>query len=338
MSGRYARQVLLPWIGAGGQDRIERACAAVVGVGALGCASAALLARAGVGRLILVDRDHVEESNLQRQALFTEAHWRARLPKAVAAEQALREIRPGLEVEALAEDLGPERARDLFRWAAVVLDGTDNFETRYLLNDASVEAGRPWIYGGAVASHGALLAVLPGLTPCLRCLFPDPPAPASAPTCDTAGILGPAAAVVGALQAGEALKVLAGREDLCAPGLLGLDLLDGSFSRVHPPRDPACPCCGARAFDFLEERGTSRTHRLCGRDGVMVLAPKGTSLDLASLEARLRSFGPVFRNPYLIQTEWEGHPVTLYADGRALIQKTPDPARARALYARYLGM
>jgi len=338
VNGRYSRQALLPWIGEVGQERIQKATAAVVGVGALGCASSALLARAGVGRLILVDRDHVEESNLQRQALFTEAHWRARLPKAVAAEQALREIRPDLEVEALAEDLGPERARDLFQRAAVVLDGTDNFETRYLLNDAAVEAGRPWIYGGAVSTFGTLLAIRPGLTPCLRCLFPAPPAPGSAPTCDTAGVLGPAAAAVGALQAGEALKVLAGREDLCAPALRGFDLLDGSFSSVRPPREPACPCCGARAFDFLEERGTSRTHRLCGRDGVMVLAPPGTRLDLPSLEARLRAFGPVFRNPYLIQTEWEGHPVTLYADGRALVQKTPDPARARALYARYLGM
>jgi adenylyltransferase/sulfurtransferase len=339
VTGRYARQSLLPWIGAGGQDRIGKAAAAVVGVGALGGSSAGLLARAGVGRLILVDRDHVEESNLQRQVLFTERDWRERLPKVVAAERSLKEIRDDLEVEALAEDLGPERARDLFLRADVVLDGTDNFETRYLLNDAAVEADRPWIYGGAVASGGTVFAVRPGLTPCLRCLFPVPPAPGSAPTCDTAGILGPAAAVVGALQASEALKVLAGREDLCAPGLLTLDLQDLRVSRVSPPRDPECPCCGgSRSFDFLEERGTSRTHRLCGRDGVMVLAPKGTRLDLAAAEARLRPFGPVFRNPYLLQTEWEGHPVTLYADGRALIQKTPDPARARALYARYLGL
>jgi adenylyltransferase/sulfurtransferase len=334
----YGRQSALPWVGEAGQARIGASTVAVVGVGALGCASSALLARAGVGALLLVDRDHVEFGNLQRQVLFAWRDAEERLPKVVAAGRRLEEIRPGLAVEAISADLDGDLARDLFRRADLVLDGTDNFETRYLLNDAAVEARKPWIYAGAVSAYGSVATLFPGEGPCLRCLFPDPPPPGSAPTCETSGILGPAATAVASLQTAEALKILAGRGDLCLRGLITLDLLDGSLSRVEVPRLPACPCCGQGRLDFLEERGTSRTHRLCGRDGVMVLAPRGTRLDLDALEGRLRPFGPVFRNPYLLQTEWEGHPVTLYADGRALIQKTADPARARALYARYLGM
>ncbi len=338
MKDLYARQAALPWVGEAGQARIGASAAAVVGVGALGCASSALLARAGVGSLLLVDRDHVEFGNLQRQVLFAWRDAEERLPKAVAAARRLQEIRPGLRVEALSADLDPDLARDLFRRADVVLDGTDNFETRYLLNDAAVEARKPWIYAGAVSTYGSVAALFPGEGPCLRCFFPDPPPPGSAPTCETSGILGPAATAVASLQAAEALKILAGREDLCLRGILTLDLLEGALSRVEAPRRLGCPCCGEGRLDFLEERGTSRTHRLCGRDGVMVLAPRGTRLDLEALEARLKLLGPVFRNPYLLQTEWEGHPVTLYADGRALVQKTDDPSRARALYARFLGM
>lgn len=338
MTNLYARQTTLPWVGEAGQARIGSSMVAVVGVGALGCASSALLARAGVGSLLLVDRDHVEFGNLQRQVLFTWSDAQERLPKAVAAARRLEAIRPDLEVEAISADLDGDLARDLFRRADLVLDGTDNFETRYLLNDAAVEARKPWIYAGAVSTYGSVAALFPGEGPCLRCLFPDPPPPGSAPTCETSGILGPAATAVASLQAGEAIKILAGRQDLRFPGLLTLDLLEGSLSRLKASRLAGCPCCGQGRFDFLDEKGTSRTHRLCGRDGVLVLAPRGTRLDLAALEDRLKPFGPVFRNPYLLQTEWEGHPVTLYADGRALVQKTADPVRARALYTRYLGM
>jgi molybdopterin/thiamine biosynthesis adenylyltransferase len=338
VTDRYSRQVLLPWLGESGQAKLAASSAAVVGVGALGCISSSFLARAGVGRLILVDRDFVEESNLHRQVLYTEQDAAQRLPKAVAAAAHLRDARSDLSVEALDADLDSELARRLARDCGVVVDGTDNFETRYLMNDAAVEAGKPWVYAGAVAACGSVFAVRPGVTACLRCLFPQAPAPGSAPTCETAGVLGPAVGAVASLQAGEAVKILAGREDLCVPGLLTVDLVDWSFPKVEVPRQPACPCCEARRFDFLEERAVSRTHVLCGRNGVMVLAPKGTKLDLRSLKGRLESIAPVFANPYLLQTEWEGHPVTLYADGRAMIQKTGDPARARALVARYLGM
>ena len=338
MTDRYARQILLPWLGEEGQARLAASSAAVVGVGALGCVSASFLARAGVGRLILVDRDFVEESNLHRQILYTEADAREHLPKAVAAAAHLREVRADLDLEPLDADLDAELARRLARDCDVVVDGTDNFETRYLINDAAVEAGKPWVYAGAVAACGSVFSVRPGVTACLRCLFPEPPAPGSAPTCETAGVLGPAVGAVASLQAAEAVKILAGRADLCAPGLLTADLVDWSFPKVEIPRRADCPCCAGRKFDFLEERSVTRTHVLCGRNGVMVLAPKGTKLDLKALKGRLEAIAPVFANPYLLQTQWEGHPVTLYADGRAMVQKTDDPARARALYARYLGM
>jgi molybdopterin-synthase adenylyltransferase len=338
MNPRYARQAALSWVGAAGQERIEAARVAVVGIGALGCTSAALLARAGVRKLMLVDRDFVELSNLQRQVLFTEAAAEARLPKAVAAAEHLRAVRTDLEAEALDADLDAELARHIFAGCDLVLDGTDNFETRYLLNDAAVEAGKPWVYAGAVGMSGAVAAVRPGEGPCLRCLFPTSPKPGSAPTCETAGILGPVATAAASLQTAEGLKILAGRADLLAPGYLSFDLLQGTFTRVSTPRDPACPCCASRQFEFLQEEAGTRTHRVCGRDGIMILAPKGTRVDLQALAKRLETLAPVFSNPYLLQTEWEGHPVTLYGDGRALVQRTDDPARARALYARYLGM
>jgi adenylyltransferase/sulfurtransferase len=338
MSERYSRQTLLPWIGPDGQREIAASSVAVVGLGALGCTSASLLARAGIRRLLLVDRDFVEESNLPRQILYTESDAIQRLPKAVAVAAHLGEARSDLAVEALSADLDAELARRLFAECTVVLDGTDNFETRYLLNDASVESGTPWVYAGAVGETCSVMTVLPGASPCLRCLFPLAPPPGSAPTCETVGILAPAASVAASIQAGESLKILSGRADLCSRGLLSFDLLSGAFSRVAPPRVPQCTCCELKQLEFLNETAGSRTHRLCGRNGVMVLAPKGTHLDLKDTGARMAVFEPVFSNAYLLQTLWEGHPITLYADGRALVQGTNDPARARALYARYVGM
>lgn len=338
MNDRYSRQSILPWIGPEGQRAIAASSAAVVGLGALGCTSATLLARAGVGRLFLVDRDFVEVSNLPRQILYSESDATLRLPKAVAAAVHLREARSDLAVEILCADLDAELARRLFAECAVVLDGTDNFETRYLLNDGSVESATPWVYAGAVGETGAVMTVLPGTLPCLRCLFPVVPSPGSAPTCDAVGVLAPAASAAASIQAGEALKVLSGRSDLCSGGLLSFDLLSGTFSRVSPPRALRCPCCELKHLEYLDETAGSRTHRLCGRNGVLVLAPKGTRLDLKETEARMAVFGPVFSNSYLLQTQWEGHSVTLYADGRALVQGTDDPTRARALYAKYVGM
>ncbi len=338
MTDRYARQTLLPWLGDEGQAKLSEARVGIVGLGALGSVSSVFLARAGVGGMLVVDRDFVEETNLNRQILYTEEDCTGRLPKAVAAERRLREIRPDLALEAVNADLDAELAVRFFEECDLILDGTDNFETRYLLNDAAVAAGKPWIYAGAVSTYGSVQVIRPGETACLRCVFLEAPPPGSAPTCDTAGVLGPAVGVVASIQAGEAVKLLAGHADLCPPGIVTVDLMTLAMTRIKVPRMPGCPCCGQKRFDYLEESAGSRTHSMCGRDGIMVLAPKGTKLDLARLEERLKAVAPVFSNKYLLQTEWEGHPITLYADGRALIQKTGDPSRARALYARYLGM
>ena len=194
------------------------------------------------------------------------------------------------------------------------------------------------VYAGAVGETGSVMTVIPGTSPCLRCLFPLAPPPGATPTCETVGVMAPAASVAASIQAGEGLKILSGRTDLCTRGLLSFDLLSGTFSRVTPPRAPRCPCCELKQLEYLDEAAGSRTHRLCGRNGVMVLAPRGTRLDLKDTEARMAVFGPVFSNAYLLQTQWEGHAVTLYTDGRALVQGTDDPTRARALYAKYVVM
>ncbi len=338
MTSRYARQTLLPWLGETGQAKLAEARVGVVGLGALGSVSSVFLARAGVGGMVVVDRDFVEETNLNRQILYTEADGEERLPKAVAAKRRLREIRSDMAIEAVNADLDAELAVHLFAECDLVMDGTDNFETRYLLNDAAVAAEKAWIYAGAVSTYGSVQVIRPGETACLRCVFPEAPPPGSAPTCDTAGVLGPAVGAVASIQAGEAIKLIAGRADLCPPGIVTVDLMTLAMTRVKVPRQQDCPCCGQKRFDYLDENAGSRTHRMCGRDGIMVLAPRGTRLDLTRLEERLKTVAPVFSNKYLLQTEWEGHPVTLYADGRAMIQKTGDPVRARALYARYLGM
>ncbi len=335
---RYARQEILPWIGAEGQRRLAASTVGIAGLGALGTTSASLLARAGVGGLILVDRDVVEESNLSRQTLYTEADVDNRLPKAEAAARRLGEISSGVKLDQWIADIKAEEATELFLKCDLVLDGSDNFETRFLLNDAAVKARKPWIYAGAVADYGALMTVLPGEGPCLRCVFPDMPPMGSVATCETAGVFGPAPSAVASFQASEALKLLIGRGEKLARGFIRVDLGSPSIAVTRFPMDPACPCCAMGRFDFLEERGTSSTHSLCGGDAVMVLAPKGTRLDLAAVEARLRQAGEVYRNPYIIQAQLEGHSVTIYEDGRAMIKGTNDVARARVIYARYLGM
>ncbi len=337
MNARYSRQALLPWIGEDGQKRIEASGVAIVGLGALGSICAEFLARAGTARMAIVDRDLVEESNLQRQLLYTEEDRRARLPKAVAAERRLLKVRPDLKIEVLNEDLSAESVLHLVESYDVVLDGTDNFETRYLINDAAVSRKKPWVYAGAVSSYGSVMVIRPGDSPCLRCVFPTPPEAGSTPTCATAGILGPAAGAIASIEAGEAIKLLAGREDLCLPGLFTLDLGAMTLARVRIPRDPNCSCCTDHDFEFLDERKGTRMQRLCGSDAILLLAPRGTTLDLPFVAKRLEAYAAVYVNSHLIQTQWDGHPVTLYKDGRALIRGISAPAHAHALYARYLG-
>ncbi len=336
--GRYQRQELVPWIGADGQRRIAGSTVGIVGMGALGSTSSALLARAGVGRLILADRGVVEESNLHRQMLYTERDVSERLPKSEAAARHLRDANSSITIEPLITDVMAEEAEELFSRCDLVLDGTDNFETRFLLNDAAVKSQKPWIYAGAVADYGALMVVVPGEGPCLRCLFPEAPAAGSVPTCETAGVLGAAPVLVAAFQVSEAIKLLAGHREKLARGFVRISLAEPSMTAAELRINPQCRCCQEGRFDFLEEKVTSSANRLCGQNGVMIIAPKGTKIDLAALESRLALLGKTYKNDYLVQAELDGFKLTIYEDGRTMVQNTDDAAKARSIYARYIGI
>jgi adenylyltransferase/sulfurtransferase len=333
---RYSRQVLFKPLGEEGQERLSRARATLVGLGALGSTLAQHLARAGVGFLRLCDRDFVELDNLQRQTLYDEEDVRANLPKAAAAAARLARINSGVRLDARVTDVNFSNVESLAADVDLVLDGTDNFETRFLLNDACVKLGRPWVYGGCVGSYGMAMAVLPGEGPCFACLVGELPAPGTSPTCDTAGVLNTAVGVVASLQANEAIKLLAGRREALAGGLQTLDLWTNTFQLVRVPRSPSCATCVGRRFPHLEA-ASSGAVSLCGRNAVQITPAPGARLDLAEAERRLAPLGPVRRNAYLLKFEVDACELTLFPDARAIIRGTDDPARARSLYARYVG-
>lgn len=335
---RYSRQEMFHPIGSDGQRRLAEARVTLIGCGALGTHIAQHLVRAGVGYLRLIDRDFVELDNLQRQVLFNEDDVEARLPKVVAAEKRLARINSEVEVEAHVADLTATNVRRLIDGVDLVIDGTDNFETRYLLNDACVSEGTTWIYGGCVGSHGMVLVVRPCAGPCFACLVPDPPPPGSTGTCDTVGVIGPAVAIVAAIEATEALKILVGAEDKLAQGLVTIDPWTGQYRTFSTPRLDDCAVCQKRDFRFLRAESTSQTTTLCGRDAVQISpAPGAPAADLESLETRLSTHGSVRYNGYLLRFEADGLDLTLFPDGRAVIKGTSEADRARAFYARYVG-
>ena len=332
---RYSRQALFAGIGPEGQQKLLRAHVAVVGAGATGAAAASLLARAGVGILTLIDRDFVEESNLQRQVLFDESDVRDSLPKAEAARRKIAAFNSEIDVRAHVADLVPGNIHELLRGAEIVLDATDNFETRYLLNDYAVEQGKPWIYAAAVGAYAVTMNILPGETACLACIFPQPPG-GVAETCDTAGILNSAVNLAASIEVTEALKWIAGARDKLRRTLLSCDLWSNEWSEVaaRQPR-PDCAVCGAR--DFARLRGEGRPHiTLCGRNSVQI-HERSRPVDLAEMEIRLRPHGQVRRNDMLLRFERGEHTLTLFPDGRAIIQGTSDVAVARGFYARFIG-
>jgi adenylyltransferase/sulfurtransferase len=332
---RYSRQTRFAPFGPEGQQRLAASTAVVVGCGALGTVQAALLARAGVGTLRLIDRDYVEESNLQRQLLYTEQDAAEALPKAEAARRHLLEANSTIRIEAHIADLNPEDAPDLLAAAEVILDATDNFETRMLINDYAVRENIPWIYGAAVGSYGIAMPVLPHDSACLRCVYPEPPAGAQ-PTCETAGILGPVTSLIASIQAMEALKILAGRPGAVRRKIFTADLWNGPVRETAiPPRDPACPACGRREFAWLEGRHRAPVS-LCGRNAVQI-HERSRPLDLAELAVRLRVLGTVRVNEFALRFHDGEHDVTVFADGRAIVKGTTDPAIARGVYARYIG-
>jgi molybdopterin-synthase adenylyltransferase len=332
---RYSRQVLFGPVGEAGQLRFSASHVVLVGCGATGAAAAGLLARAGVGTLTLIDRDYVEESNLQRQVLYDESDVEAALPKAEAARRKIALFNREVDVRAHVADLVPENIHRLLGGCNLVLDATDNFETRYLINDFAVEQRVPWIYAAAVGSYAVTMNILPGETACLACLFPIPPA-GVVETCDTAGILNTAVNLAASIEVTEALKFLVGARDKMRRTLLSFDLWTNERSEVSAaaPR-PDCAVCGGRDFAYL--RGDARPHiTLCGRNSVQI-HEHHRPVDLRELAGRLRPHGKVRQNELLLRLELDGHTLTVFADGRAIIQGTTDPAIARSLYARFIG-
>jgi adenylyltransferase/sulfurtransferase len=336
---RYSRQILFDGIGEEGQRRLRASRVLVVGCGALGSAQVEILARAGVGRLRIVDRDFVEESNLQRQTMFTEADARERVPKAVAAVRRVAEINSDVECAGEVADVSASNVERLVEGCDVVLDGTDNFTTRFLLNDACVKHGVAWVYGAAVGSYGVTMTVRPRVSPCLRCVFTEVPAAASAPTCDTAGVIMPIIAVVAAVQVAEALKLLTGRVESLHGSLMQFDVWRNEWRRIAlKERAPDCPACALGRFDSLEAEAGDMATVLCGRNAVQVTPARAVDVDLDSLAARLKSAGEVKANPYLVRLCAGEYELTVFKDARAIVRGTDDAAVARTLYARYVGM
>jgi molybdopterin/thiamine biosynthesis adenylyltransferase len=332
---RYSRQSRFAPLGEEGQRRIRAARVAVVGLGALGSVQADLLARAGVGSLRLIDRDFVELSNLQRQTLYDESDAAEGLPKAIAAARRLARVNSEVQIEPLVSDLSPGNIEEALERTDLILDATDNFETRYLINDFAVREGVPWIYGAAVASYGLKLAIVPGLTACFRCVYPESPRGAQ-PTCETEGVLGPVTAAIASLQAADALKILACGRDSIAARLTTIDVWTGHIRQTAPPaRDPDCPCCAAREFPHLEGRHRAPIS-LCGRNAVQI-HERSRPVDLPELASRLGALAAVRVNEFALRAAIDPYELTVFPDGRAIIKGTTDTGIARSVYARYVG-
>jgi molybdopterin-synthase adenylyltransferase len=332
---RYSRQILYPGIGEAGQEAILHSHVAIVGCGALGSFHAAALARAGVGCLTIIDRDYIEPGNLHRQWLFEEADAAEALPKAVAAERRLRCINSLTSVRGIVADMTSANVDDLLAAADLILDGTDNFDTRYLINDFAVSRGVPWIYGAAVGSYGLTMPVIPGRTPCLRCVYPDPPQGVQ-PTCETAGVVNAIVSAVASLQVADALKWLSGHPEKIRARIATIDVWEGTLRQIDAPeRDPDCPCCARREFTFLEERDLPPVS-LCGRNAVQIRG-RARPLDLRALRARLEPLGEVRANEFALRFAASGYEMTFFPDGRAIVKGTSDLGIARSLYAQYVG-
>ena len=339
-STRYIRQEILGVVGAAGQGKLASAHIALIGAGALGSAIADLLVRAGIGRLTLIDRDYVELHNLQRQALYTEADVENHMPKAIAAAERLTAINSTADVRPVVADVNSLSIEQVADGADILVDGTDNFDTRYLINDLAVKTGRPWVYGGVIATYGMTMTILPGETACLRCMFPDAPDAGSAPTCDTAGVFGPAVHVISSLEASEAIKLALGKRDQVNRSLVSFDAW--SLDMIKVPTggpQPDCPTCSRREFQFLDRKALNLETTLCGHDAVQVIIQPPVTLDLAALGKRLETAGDVMVSRFLMRFTDAAtrHELTVFPDGRAIIKGTTEPREARAIYDRYVG-
>lgn len=336
---RYSRQILFAGIGKAGQAQLLESRVVIIGCGALGAMQAEMLARAGVKNLRLIDRDFIEASNLQRQIMFEESDVAERLPKSIAAASRISRINSEIVTDARVTDVNYTNIEELIGDADLILDGTDNFETRYLINDAAVKLNKIWIYGAAVGSYGVQMTVIPHRTPCLRCLFPTAPAPGTAPTCDTAGVILPIIATVAAYQVTEALKILTGRKNLLHGKLLQFDVWENLTKNLtlNAP-DTECPACAKGEFEFLSSQSGQLVWSLCGRNAIQITPAIKTSLDFEQLATRLSNSGKVSYNRYLLKFAADGYEITIFPDARGIIKGTDDLTIARSLYAKYIGV
>ena len=338
---RYHRQYLFQKIGEVGQRKLVSSRVTVIGCGALGTVLVNTLARAGVGFLRIVDRDFIELNNLQRQVLFDEKDIQENLPKAVAAERKVKQINSEIQVEAIVSDVNFTNIERFIQDADFVLDGTDNFETRFLLNDACVKLNKPWVYGAVIGSHGLTMTIIPGETPCLRCVFESAPPPELTPTCDTAGIIAPASMVIASLEATEAIKFLTGNKKDLNKSLYSYDVWTRqaqSFKLDGMRETTNCPTCKKQDFEFLRGDTAGKTTTLCGRNAVQITRSDRVKLDFKELANRFEKVGEVKFNPCMFQAKIDGYEFTIFPDGRAIIKGTNDPAQAKTIYSKYVGV
>lgn len=336
MSERYSRQVRFDGIGRFGQQRISESRVAVIGCGALGTVSSEMLARAGVGTLRVIDRDFVELSNLQRQTLFTEADVANTTPKAIAAEKALSAFNSEINIEGIVADVTFENIEELCSDFDLIIDGSDNFEVRFLINDFSVKYRIPWIYGAAVGSFGVAFPIMPRRSACLVCLFENPPPSGTTETCDTAGVIASITHIVASFQVTQALRLLTGANPLSE--ILQVDIWKNDWRIVKAnQRSPSCSCCGDLKFKFLNGEGRSLLTRLCGREAVQVYPTLRGRVDLQELAQRLAKVGEVQSSEHMLRARINSYEIALFPDGRAIIRGTEDFTEARALYSRYVG-
>ncbi len=335
LRNRYSRQTMFPAIGEEGQVKLGKGNVVVIGCGALGSNIATFLVRAGVGKVRIVDRDFIEYHNLQRQVIFDEDDIRAQLPKAVAAERHLKKVNSSVEIEGIVVDVNYTNIERLVSGADVILDGLDNLEARFLINDVSLKHRIPWVYGGAIASSGMTMTIIPGETPCFRCVSPVLPESGASPTCETAGIVGTVPALIASLQATEAMKILVGSE--VNRGLIMVDIWKGIFHRFKMEPREDCPACHGK-YDFLENRFVMKTTSFCGQSrAVQVVNTEVTEIALDELAARLRSVGDVTHNEFMLHFSVDDKEIIVFADGRAIIKNTIDESLAKELYVKYIG-
>lgn len=333
---RYSRQILFSGIGSGGQELLSKSKAVLIGCGGLGSVVANSLVRAGVGRIKIVDRDYVEEENLLHQILYDEEDVRQHLPKATAAQRRLLRINSDAEIEAIVVDVHYGNIEEIITDCDVVLDGTDNFETRYLINDACVKGNIPWIYGAAAASRGMSATVLAGLTPCLRCIFPQTPPPELLHTCDTDGVIAPVVYMVASLQVAECLKLLT-RKGTPSGELIYCDAWQGTYTRTKLARRQECPTCQKGEYPALKAREGSSVNALCGRNTVLITYYKPKQIDLGALAKKLKPVGSAELSEGMLMLRIDGYQMAVFPDGRAIIKGTEDPKVAREMYSKYVG-